>query len=148
MKTLYLCGPITGTTFTESTTWRDLVSGELKASGIDCLSPLRGKDYLKDLGVLEQQYLDFPLSTGKAIVHRDRWDVMRADAVLANFLDASRVSIGSVMEIAWANMMHKPVIAVMEKTGNPHDHAFLLEAVSVRVETLQEALTVCRMLLL
>ena len=46
--------------------------------------------------------------------------------ILVNFLGATKVSIGSVMEIAWADYGRKPIILVMEE-GNIHSHSMVNE---------------------
>jgi hypothetical protein len=43
-----------------------------------------------------------------------------------------------VMEIAWADALHKPIILVMEP-GNIHEHAMVLGACGFRAESLPEA---------
>ncbi|KKL04386.1 hypothetical protein LCGC14_2616560, partial [marine sediment metagenome] len=58
-------------------------------------------------------------------------DVMACDAVLCNMLGAKIVSIGSVCEIAWAMLMRKIVVLVMEGRGNVHEHEFLKECALV-----------------
>ena len=107
------------------------------------ISPLRGKDYLKQETCLGTSYSDHALSRGKAIVARDYFDVDRAGIVLANFLGAQRVSIGSCCEISRAHAKNKLVVLVMEDEGNLHDHPFLTEAAGFRVNNLRDA---CRII--
>ena len=38
----------------------------------------------------------------KGIVTRDRWDVAKADVVLMNLVGATQVSIGTMVELGWA----------------------------------------------
>ena len=64
-----------------------------------------------------------------------------------DLLGAERVSIGTVMEIAFAHAYRKPVVAAMEK-GNAHEHAMLCEAIGFRCATLEEAADVARAILL
>ena len=68
--------------------------------------------------------------------------------IIANFLGAEKVSIGTVMEVAWAKSKQTPVIAVMEKEGNPHDHPMMTEVFGFRVETLEEAVDIATVTLL
>jgi nucleoside 2-deoxyribosyltransferase len=67
---------------------------------------------------------------------------MNCDIMLANLLGAKKVSIGTIGEFFWADAYRKPVIAVMEKEGNPHEHAMIRELTGFRVETLEEGLAV------
>jgi hypothetical protein len=57
-------------------------------------------------------------------------------------LGAETVSIGTVMEISWAWSFRNPIVLVMEKEGNIHEHAMIREACPFRVETLEEAIEV------
>lgn len=136
-STVYLCGPISGLSFDECVAYYDQVN-QLLPPWIVPISPMRGKGYLKGEPVLGDTYENTVLSSGKAIVTRDYFDVKRADVILANFIGAKRVSIGSLFEIAWAFEMKKPVILAMEP-GNLHDHAFVREACGIRAHTLEEA---------
>jgi hypothetical protein len=83
---------------------------------------------------------------------------MRADVLLVNLLGAERVSIGTVMEIAWADAVRVPVVLVMEPSaeentglvpskGNVHEHAMIRECVGFRVQTLDEGLNVVKAIL-
>jgi nucleoside 2-deoxyribosyltransferase len=74
-------------------------------------------------------------------------DVKTADIIIANLIGTEKASIGTVMEIAWADLQRTPVIAIMEPEGNPHEHAMLSECISYRVETLDEALEVAKKIL-
>lgn len=146
--TVYLAGPITGLEFDNAQDWRYRVAQELAGAGIDAFSPLRAKEYLRSEGPLEDQYLDLhPLSSGRGIMTRDRYDCTQRDMVLVNLLGATRVSIGTVMEIAWADLARKPIVCVME-ADNIHRHAMLNEAVGFEVRTLDEAVLITKAILL
>jgi len=173
---IYLAGPITGCTFGECTDWRnqfeDLVNTRTVQNGpgrggkahafkndanfIQCLSPMRGKDYLKDAGVIDQDYPEHVMSCSRGIMTRDYYDCTRVDLVVANLLltdeqiyggQTLKVSIGTAMEIAWAYHARIPVIAVMEPSGNPHDHPMIREAIGFRVTSLEQAAHTVRMIL-
>lgn len=142
---VYLAGPISGLSFGEANEWRELASKKLALYGIRAASPLRGKDHLRDETVLHKGGYDKNvMSTARGITTRDRWDVMTADLIIMNLFGAKDVSIGSVMEIAWADMMNKPVVLIMEKEGNIHEHCMLSECVQFRVQSLEEAIEVAR----
>lgn len=137
---LYCAGPITGVSYGESTDWREYVAQKLPAF-IKAVSPLRGKEYLAGEVNLKDTYEEYPLSCQKGITCRDRMDVMRCDMLLVNFLGAKRVSIGSVMEIAWADAWRKPIVLVIEKE-NVHWHAMIREVSGFMVLNLDEAVKV------
>lgn len=147
MKTVYAAGPITGLSFGNATDWRQELFDRLSKNNIKVLSPLRAKDYLKDEQVIGDSYEQHVLSSQRGITARDRNDVINCDAILVNLLGATRPSFGTVMEIAWADMLRKPIVLVMEKEGNIHDHAMIRECSPFRVETLEQACTVLRALL-
>jgi nucleoside 2-deoxyribosyltransferase len=145
---VYLAGPITGLTYGGTTEWRDYAIKELDNVGVEGISPMRGKDYLLQETSIREQYDEYILSTQRAITTRDRWDCTNCDVVLANLLGATeRISIGTIMEYGWADAARNPIVTVMEKEGNPHDHAMVREVSGYRVETLDEALFVCKTIL-
>lgn len=143
--TVYLAGPITGLTFDGAEDWRTSTKAELGKVGIHGLSPLRAKEYLRDIkGELTADckgYGDLNvLSSPRGIMTRDRFDATRCDVLLVNFLGATRVSIGTCMELAWADLKRTPIVVAMESQGNVHDHAMVTEAIGFRVPTLEEAI--------
>jgi nucleoside 2-deoxyribosyltransferase len=138
----YLCGPITGLTYDEAITHREEIAMPLEKRGVEVRSPMRGKRSLS------HQYRNKPLpsghyraamSTDSAIFARDHHDVSTVDVIIADFLGATKASIGSMFELAWASHLHKFVVLIMEKEGNPHEHAFVREAASCRVHSREEA---------
>lgn len=141
MKTLYLAGPITGLSYGESVNWREYVSNHLPEY-IAAVSPMRGKQYLDKEQVIALSYEDIPLSCRKGITCRDRYSVMACDMLFVNLLGATKVSIGTVMEIAWADMLRKPIVLVMEKEGNVHEHPIIQEVVGFHVHTLDEGIAI------
>lgn len=139
MSLVYLSGGITGLTHNEAANWRESVSkqlGELSGGKIKTLSPMRGKRYL-DNGQAIERFNDSKaaLSTKQTIYTRDRNDTRRSDAILVNLLGATKVSIGTVMEIAWADAFEKPIVVVMEES-NIHQHPILNEAARIIVPSL------------
>lgn len=146
MKKVYLAGPITGTTYGGCTDWREYAIKELKKEGITGVSPMRAKTYLKKEEDIADEYTT-PLSCQKGITTRDRWDITSCDLVLANLLGAKGVSIGTVIELGWADLSRKPIILVMEEEGNTHDHAMIREIGGYRVESLDEGLYIAKALL-
>ena len=137
---LFLSGPITGISYNESTDWREYVARKMPPY-IKAVSPMRGKQYLSNEMVINDSYEENPLSSQKGITCRDRMDVGRCDMLLANFLGAKKVSIGSIMEIAWADAWRKPIVLVMEK-GNVHEHAIIREVAGFITSSLDEAIDI------
>lgn len=144
---VYLAGPITGLTYDEGQDWRAYAKDWLDAEGIDGYSPLRAKDYLRACGVLEKQYHGLnALSEPAGITARDRFDCMGRDLVLVNFVGATSVSIGTCIELGWADASRTPLVVAMEE-DNVHHHAMVNAMAGFIVPTLDEALIVARAVL-
>ena len=149
---VYLAGPIRGLNWKETNSWREVVAKYLP-SHIVALSPLRGKEeYLSKPGVgdldrIKDAYTEYPLSTPLAILGRDRWDATRCDVLFVNLLDADKVSIGTVMEIAWADSKRIPILLVMEDKNNIHEHAMLTNSITWRVNTLDAGVDLLKKIL-
>lgn len=141
-KCVYLAGPITGLSYGGANEWRDAFAEQLEARGVRGLSPMRGKSYLDHEERIWDSYEDSLLSSQKSIVTRDRNDATTCDLLVVNLLGATRVSIGTMVELGWADAHRVPIVVVMEESGNPHDHAFVRELAGWRVTNLQDALTV------
>jgi nucleoside 2-deoxyribosyltransferase len=139
MSKLYLAGPITGLSYGESVGWREYVADQLPEYIVP-VSPMRCKQYLDREQVIALSYEDTPLSCRKGITCRDRYSVMACDMLFVNLLGTKRISIGTVMEIAWADMLRKPIVLVMEKKGNLHEHPMIEEVVGFHVETLDDGI--------
>lgn len=147
MPSIYLSGPITGFTYEEAKSWRDEIAKALPQ--IDCFSPLRGKDYLIEKGVIKAgTTFKEVLSTDQGITGRDMLDTKRSDLLFVNVLGTTQVSIGTIMEIAWAQAMHKPIVIAIEKEGNPHDYPMIREACNWRVDNLPDAINIMKHILM
>lgn len=151
---VYLAGPITGLTYDEGQDWRTYAQNWLDNEGIDGFSPLRAKGYLKSLGALDSggtpdsAYWGLnELSSPSGITTRDRFDCMGRDLVLANLLGAERISVGTCIELGWADASRTPLVVVMEE-GNVHTHAMVEAVAGFIVPTLDEALMITRAVLL
>jgi hypothetical protein len=165
-KKIYLAGPIAGLTYGESALgWRayvtqkltgvyyqDGIDRPLESIQLDCYSPMRGKGFLRDiepdhvLGQLE--YKQSPVSTVQGILGRDRHDTMGADLIFMNLLGAKDKSIGTMVELGWADSLRKPVVLVMEDEGNTHEHIFVQGLVTYRVNNLDDAIACSKLILL
>ena len=148
---VYLAGPITGLGYDGVVEWREYVAKDLEDCGIVPYSPMRAKQFLKDIKSFSKagEPGEGQLATGEAITTRDHWDCSTKDLIFVNFLGAKTVSIGTVMEIAWAHAYRKPVVLVMEKEGNPHDHAMLTQSGGhFRTDDLDEGIYFAKAILL
>lgn len=143
---VYAAGPITGLSYDGATDWREEAALRLNSDRVEVLSPMRGKYHLKGTTELQPEGYKNPMSTNKGIMGRDHFDCCRAHVLLVNLLGATKGSLGTAMEIAWAYDRHIPVVLVMEAV-NPHRHAMLLEAATYIVPTLEEAYALVKALL-
>lgn len=142
---VYLAGPIKGLKYDDAVTWRLHAIARLRDVGIDAFSPMRGKDYLasdKNIDSSDSNYSAFPLSVPPAVVCRDFHDCTTRDALLVYLIGAKAVSIGTVCEIAWAHQARIPIVLIMEKSGNPHEHMFIRQLCNFQVEDLDEGINV------
>lgn len=134
---LYLSHPISGLTPDESFAYFDMMIDRLGLV-FNVLNPLAGKgDTFRGApgwtGV-EQH----PVTKQHAIFARDLWAVSTSDFVFVDLTWSKIVSIGCVMELGWAAMLHKHTVLALNH-GNMHEHAFVLEAATVRFESADEA---------
>lgn len=138
---VYLAGPITGQTYAECVDWREEAEKLLFEQGMRGISPMRGKEYLKNETSVADEYAQKVSSTQKAITTRDRFDVMRCDAVLVNFTKELQISIGTCIELGWADAFRKPVMLITD-SSTKHDHSMVREIAGWTVPTLEIAVDV------
>jgi hypothetical protein len=89
---------------------------------------------------LELAYEQFPMSGEQGIFGRDTFDVRHCEVILANLAGATKVSIGTVMEVQRGYDLDRFVVVVMEP-GNVHDHPFVRRSASLIVTNLEDAFT-------
>lgn len=141
----YLAGPMSGIT-PEQQGMRDdhcigAISNALNHKKLECkfLSPMRGKNSsITQSGVYGPHNRDSGEWLDRYIYERDRRDVESCDVIFVRLDGAKTVSIGTVSEIAWAKLLRKLIIIVMEP-GNPHEHTFIFQSTPFIYPTLEEA---------
>jgi nucleoside 2-deoxyribosyltransferase len=136
---IYVARPFTGYSGAELLDYYDKMKNLLV--GLEVLSPMTGKEFLGDDVKLKAHGFENPVATNHAIFERDQWMVRRADIVLVDLSDGDEeaVSIGCVMELAWASLLGKHTVVVMSETS-PHYHAFVLEAADIIFPTIEKAI--------
>lgn len=142
---VYLAGPIKGHSYDTVVEWRDVATAQLMP-GILALSPMRHKMHLADERRIGDAY-EQQLSTASAIVARDRNDVRRCDLVLAYLLGYDDVSIGTCIEVGWADAFRKPLVVVMNE-GDAHWHGMIRQIAAEVFPSLGEAAQFTRAFLL
>lgn len=144
--TIYLAGPMKGLTWEHAYGWRQWATGKLTKAGWKILCPVRPQISDVDPSTVIQnparEELDSDkrpiLKTASAFVTKDELFIRRSDMLLANFLDATEVSAGTMWELGLAWGLGKQIVSVFE-AGNPHDTAFVRRRSHVFVDTLAEA---------
>jgi nucleoside 2-deoxyribosyltransferase len=145
---VYLAGPIDGESFDKATSWRNQTKETLQESGIRCFSPMRGKEFLNiEANISEKLLPNDPLCSSKGITTRDRNDVINCDAILVNFTTATKISIGTILEIGMADILRKPIVIAMQPE-NIHQHIMVKEIAGFIVPTLEEAIAIIKEILL
>jgi len=138
MLQVYLAGPISGLTQAEALGWRGRARGVLEQYRYSVIDPMRGHDSRRAEEALRADGHNWPYGP-KAVFKRDKHDVERSDILLVNLTGATRVSIFTMMEMAWAEQWNKFILTVMED-GNLHEHLAVREASSLVVPTLADAI--------
>jgi nucleoside 2-deoxyribosyltransferase len=164
-KTIYLAGPITGVSYGEARDgWRNefariLHEPDPEGKGfkiprndhIHCISPMRGERLMAKSKVVPagaEYHSDHHIENPKGILTRDANDVAHCDLIVANFLGATRPSIGTCAEFGMAYILRKPVVLIMENDfSNPHHHAFITEIATYWVDSLEKAADIATVLL-
>lgn len=143
---VYLAGPILGSTYDGATEWREYVK-TLFPGEIVCLSPMRNKEYLQGKAVIDKTINPDQLSSPRGINTRDRNDIIRCDVVLVNFLNAEIISVGTCIELGWADMLRKPIVIAMRET-DIHYHKMVRDIAGYIYPTIEEAAEMVKKILL
>jgi len=149
-KMIYLAGPITGLTHDEARDgWRKEFAA-LMPEHIHCNSPMRGKEMLKDFGILTsgEDYPDNALTTSAGITSRDFNDVRTCDMMIACFLESGgNLSGGTFMEYGFAHALQKPIIGIGPADDPNLKHLMAQRVLGWRVDDLEEAANIVSLLL-
>lgn len=146
MSRVYLAGPIRGTTKEEMVGWRRYAAEKLQP--LSTASPLRGFDHLMlDNGHMQPGHEEHPLRDPRNFTRRDLWDVDQCDAILFNFLGATKISQGSVIEIGYATKGGKLMAVVMDPE-NVHWYSMTRELATYVVPTLDQGIELIKHALL
>lgn len=167
---IYLAGPISNITYDESVNWRNRFILEFISHLIaekrfvnengdvdylfiknkyNFLSPMRHKENLSNCLINKSNIEELSkkdsflnaICNSKAIITRDYNDVLNCSCIVAN-LTGDKISIGTVMEIAWAKVLSKPVVAILNENNNIYDHPMINECLGFQVYSIKDAVKV------
>lgn len=131
---VYLAGPITGMQNNEISKWREGVKQQLSHICIFDDPTSRTFHSSDNLSTAERKTI------GKTVVTDSEISVSSADLILLNLKCAHRISIGSMIEVAWAAFLNKSIVVVIDKY-NIHQSDLLLseDCVSFVTDNLSDA---------
>lgn len=144
MSKIYLAGPISGLTKDQSDGWRKEFETHLKFG--TTIWPMYAEHFAKDLILGDAAATTDLMASPRAVLHKDEFYVRSADIVVANFLGSTKVSIGTVIECAWAIILNKPLVLILTP-DNIHRHCMLTEKAGWVLSNVKDAATVCNGLL-
>ena len=138
---IYTAGPMAGLNVEQVQERYFSQVKHLRKMGYEVFCPMTGKHFLKaDYNFVGKGCGTNPLTTNHAIKERDRWMVGQVDVVLVDFTQGKdKVSIGSCMELAWADELKKHTVVVMDE-DNIHQHSFIIDCADVIFPNINEAL--------
>lgn len=136
-KQVYLAGPIGRGGSENNGPWREEVREVLEPKGLIVVEPLEASQYppLEATQYTPEEATQYTLydehitgNVAKVLTQRDRRFSMESDFLLANFLGSTARSIGTCIELGWANASGTTIVTVMEE-GDEHRHP-IVESVS------------------
>jgi nucleoside 2-deoxyribosyltransferase len=116
---VYVAGPMEDCSKDFMKGWRDAVTEDLNAEGIDVLDPTRRVSFHDQLGSnLEDEVRN--MNTCKRIFKQDLQDIAESRIVLADVRRNSGRGTGTSCELMFAHMKNKIIIIVAEKDDFIH----------------------------
>ncbi len=147
-KVAYLSGAIGGLSYEQASSWRFKAAKILLSYNIACIDPMRGKEHLYDLekipSLLGQDKMGW-IGSPNWLVHRDLADIGQCDALLTELTDPSHPYRGTLMEMVYARLWNKPVIAWSSWANSA---PWLAYHITLTCETLEECCEAIRETLL
>ena len=136
---IYMAHPITGLQGKEVINYYSETKDFLSDIGYEVYCPMIAKGYMiSEKEFKSHGYDGNPIALNHAIKERDKWMVKSSKVLLLDLSGSKNVSIGCVMELAWAEEFGNHTIVVMEK-DNIHNHAFVLESADIVFDNIDDA---------
>lgn len=115
---VYLSGPIASLTPAEATSWRAYAQKfllEYSKGEVIGICPMRHSSFKKEHGHRRE---DDVLKDAHACYLRDKNDIKECNLMFVNVIDPpQRISMGTNIEIGWADAFGKPIICVANRDG-------------------------------
>jgi nucleoside 2-deoxyribosyltransferase len=137
---IYLAHPISGLSGDDVFGYYEKARNQL-SDVFEVLYPMLGKGYLRNEAKYAPLGYKFPVSTDHAIKERDRWMVQSSDVVFVDFTGAKSVSIGCCMELAWADLLGKHTVVVLDEI---HRHAIVVDCADIVFPNYDDAIAYLR----
>jgi len=142
---VYLSGPIASLSPSEALEWRVYARAFLKEYSNDQvigICPMRHSTY-KDTGRLDRKAVDI-LKDAAACYARDKNDIKECDLVFVNVMSPpERISMGTNIEVGWADAFGKPIIAAVDEGGVYEKDLLFRATVDIVYYDLQTSLKRC-----
>ena len=140
-RVVYLSGSIANLTYAQATEARNQTTELLLASGWDVLDPMRGKELLSTMAVIDEKHTREVLGyvNDAAILERDFDDLRRADALMVLSGDTPTWGTAFEWSIAHFLMNYKPTVVVCHEDSPTRDHPWCRSMCSYFAETVEEA---------
>lgn len=137
--TVYCAGPMTGLSYDEVFARYEHIRAAL-GPHFRVLHPMIGKDFLRNMeGPMKPTGYDH-IASDQAIYNRDQWMVRQCDILFVDLRPGKgRVSIGTMFEMAWASILGKHVVLVIDEDWDVYDHAFVRMAQHATFHDIDEA---------
>lgn len=139
---VYLAGGIAGYTYNTANDWRYRALCLLSNHDIEALNPMRAKEALIGARIshdFNEYSHNGQFFTARGITTRDRSDVMRCDAILVNLLSVESISIGTMIELGWADAWRKPIVAIIADGSKYDTHPMVHGVIGYKAKDLDEA---------
>jgi nucleoside 2-deoxyribosyltransferase len=136
LKTVYLAGPILGLNYEQANDWRVALARELSTHHIRGVSPLRCEPLTDDVYTTGSD--DPMFGTARAIASKNIYDIKNCDLTLCYQPSTQPLSVGTLMELAYAHALGKPTVFVA--AGRLPDHPLVQHCSGWILPTLGDAL--------
>ena len=140
---VYCARPFSGLTIEEIHKYYEWLAAQFDSYPIALRIPITTETRLLskcDQEVVKSTGYEDPLFTDRAIVSRDIWAATNSDVFFGNFLPATQVSIGMIVELTAAKLSGSHTVSVLPEGKHPHNHAFVLQQSDVIINTLDDGI--------